>query len=566
MKYLIFISQFLFVLAIMGQNTDILIEVSDTEVSVGQNISISITTSLNGNIEFDFPSNFQKGYAQMEGMSQEYINGKSKTIYYKNQNGYFTEKGKYVIGPAIIKHKGKLYKSNKVKVSVKKSNKSIPKKNDFNKNLKTIKTFYGEINVSKDEIYEGESVHLNAKVYSKYAFSKYGYTPYTLDGKYDEYEIKNTIPLALVEEQIGGESYYTLELDNRVFFPVKSGTYMVVPFGVDIIDRRVFRVNADEKKIKVKPLPNKDRPGSFTGLVGNFDFEVELSNNEAGLNEVITLQLTITGEGNLHHAIAPELNLPDEVELYADPVEVKDYQIGKNGFKGELNYTYPLKVVKMSPAKLPEIDFSYFDPKKKRYITEASPSFLINDHTDTTDLELVQGGAEENPATAKSNNTNTNTSTKSKKSSEANSRWILYILICLILIGGFLALWLFIRSRAQKNERSNALPTSKEIKLLLKEIDHFKVTSDSNVLLSKMEECLSITCSFTLETDLFNISRNEMFVLLLDKMDKEDLDLLKKVYNELDLLRFSKESKDSTIKDIKTEFNGLIKSILSSKA
>jgi hypothetical protein len=49
-------------------------------------------------------------------------------------------------------------------------------------------------------------------------------------------------------------------------------------------------------------------------------------------------------------------------------------------------------------------------------------------------------------------------------------------------------------------------------------------------------------------------------------MDKEDLDLLKKVYNELDLLRFSKESKDSTIKDIKTEFNGLIKSILSSKA
>jgi len=340
----------------------------------------------------------------------------------------------------------------------------------------------------------------------------------------------------------------------------------VVPFGVDIIDRRVFRVNADEKKIKVKPLPNKDRPGSFTGLVGNFDFEVELSNNEAGLNEVITLQLTITGEGNLHHAIAPELNLPDEVELYADPVEVKDYQISKNGFKGELKYTYPLKVVKMSPAKLPEIDFSYFDPKKKRYITEASTSFLINDHTDTTDIELVQGGSEENPATAKSNNTNTNTSTKSKKSSEANSRWILYILICLILIGGFLALWLFIRSRAQKNERSNALPTSKEIKLLLKEIDHFKVTSDSNVLLSKMEECLSITCSFTLETDLFNISRNEMFVLLLDKMDKEDLDLLKKVYNELDLLRFSKESKDSTIKDIKTEFNGLIKSILSSKA
>ena len=369
-----------------------------------------------------------------------------------------------------------------------------------------------------------------------------------------------------MEEQVGGDSYYTLELDNRVFFPVKSGTFIVSPFGVDIIDRRIYHVNADQKNIKVIPLPNKNRPISFTGLVGDFDFEVELSNKEAELNEVITLQLTITGEGNFHHAIAPELDLPDEVELYADPVEVKEYEIGKNGFKGELNYTYPLKVVKMSRAELPEIDFSYFDPKKKRYITQATPSFLINDQTDTTDIELIQGASVENSTPNKSNNTNTNTTTKSKKSSEAFSKWILYTLICLIFIGGFLALWLFVRSRAQKNKKSNAVPTSKEIKLLLKEINQFKVISGSNALLSKMEECLSITCSFTLETDLFNISRNEMFVLLIDKMDKEDLGRLKNIYNELDMLRFSKESTDSTIKDMKTEFNGLIKSILSNKA
>ncbi|MDB3905667.1 hypothetical protein N9335_04255, partial [Crocinitomicaceae bacterium] len=433
-------------------------------------------------------------------------------------------------------------------------------------NLKTIKTFYGEINVSKDEIYEGESVHLNAKVYSKYAFSKYGYTPYKLDGKYDEYEIQNTNPLALVEEQIGGEPYYTLELDNRVFFPVKSGTCNVVPFGVDIIDRRVYRVNADKKNIKVRSLPKKNRPVSFTGLVGDFDFEVELSNNEAELNEVITLQLTITGEGNFHHAIAPELKLPDAVELYADPVEAKEYAIGKNGFKGELNYTYPLKVVKKSRAELPEIDFSYFDPKKKRYITQTSQSFLINDHTDTTDIELIQGSSEDNLTSTKSHSKNTNTTNKTKKSSEANSKWLRYTLISLILIGGLMALWLVIRNRARKNEKSNHLPTSKEIKLLLNEIDQFKSTSDSNALLSKIEECLSITCSFTLETDLFNISRNEMFVLLINKMDKEDLGRLKNIYTELDIVRFSKERTESTIKDIKMEFNGLIKSILSKKA
>ena len=565
MKYIVLISQLFFFLVMLGQNADILIEVSDTEVSVGQNISISITTSLNGNIDFKFPANFQKGYAQMEGMSQEYINGKSKTVYYKNQNGYFTEQGKYVIGPATIKSNGKLYKSNKVKVTVKESNKTIPKKNDFNRNLKTIKTFYGEINVSKGKIYEGESVHLNAKVYSKYAFSKYGSTPYNVDGKYDEYEIQNTTPLALVEEQVGGDSYYTLELDNRVFFPVKSGTFIVSPFGVDIIDRRIYHVNADQKNIKVIPLPNKNRPISFTGLVGDFDFEVELSNKEAELNEVITLQVTITGEGNLHHAIAPELNLPDEVELYADPVETKEYEIGTNGFKGELNYTYPLKVVKKSRAELPKINFSYFDPEKKRYITHASQSFLINDHTDTTDIELIQGSSDKVQTTSKRNSENTNASKNSKKSSGSHNKWILYTLICLILIGGFLTLWLIIKSRTLKNEKSHPIPTSKEIKLLLKEIDQYNVTSDSNILLSKMEECLSIACCYVLETDLFNVSRNEMFVLLIDKIDKENLGRLKNIYNKLDVVRFSKESTDSTIKDIKSEFNGLIKKILSKK-
>lgn len=61
MKYIILISYLCFALLMFGQKADILIEVSETEVSVGQNISISITTSLNGNIEFQFPNHFQKG-------------------------------------------------------------------------------------------------------------------------------------------------------------------------------------------------------------------------------------------------------------------------------------------------------------------------------------------------------------------------------------------------------------------------------------------------------------------------------------------------------------------------
>ena len=118
MKYFIVISQLLFAIFVIGQKSDVFIEVSKTDIVVGQNITISITSSLNGKIEFEFPSNFQKGYSQMEGMSQEYKNGVSKTVYYKTQNGFFTEK-QVCDWPAVVKSKGKIYKSNRVKVNVK---------------------------------------------------------------------------------------------------------------------------------------------------------------------------------------------------------------------------------------------------------------------------------------------------------------------------------------------------------------------------------------------------------------------------------------------------------------
>lgn len=550
------ISNLFFALFLLGQKSDIIIEVSETDITVGQNITISITTSLGGNIEFKFPSNFQKGYAQMEGMSQEYRNGQSKTIYYKTQNGFFTEKGKYIIGPALVKSKGKLYKSNRVKVNVKKSNKTIPKSNDFNRKLKTIKTLYGETNVSNEEIYEGEPFHLNAKVYSKYAFSKYGYTPYEISGKYENFELKNTSPLALAEEQVGGERFYTLTLDERVVFPLKSGTYVVDPFEFDIVDNKIYRVNADKKVITVQKLPTKNRPDSFIGLVGEYDFNVTLSNNEAKLNEVITLQISINGTGNFHHSIIPSLNLPEELELYADPVETKDYEITERGFEGILNYTYPLKVVKKTPAKLPEIVLSYFSSEKEKYETYTSAPFTINEAFGSTDVELALSQNQEKL----SKNEETNLGKGTEVISSENYNWIPYLLILLIGLGGMILLWLYLKRRNGKSKKQEAHPSKKDIKEALNEIEQL---SDSQILLSNMEECLSQTCSLLIGTNVLNLSRNEIYVLLIDKIGANELHRLKELYQQLDLFRFSKETSNLSLFEIKIEFKDLVLLILS---
>ena len=277
---------------VYGQKASLKIEVSETDLEVGQNVTISITSNTGGNIDFQFPKNFQKGYAQMEGMSQEYSNGKSSTVYYKTQNGYFIEKGSYIIGPASVKVGNKLIKSNKVKVTVKKNKKSDPKKKNGNFNFKTIKTIYGETKSSKNEIYEGEAVCLTAKVFSMVPFSKYGYTPYSIDGKFDNFELTNKTPLSLVQENIDGQDFYTIELDEHVVFPIKSGTYKVNPFKMDIVEKRIYTVYSELQNIRVLPLPKKNRPASFRGLVGDFEYRVELSDDNAEMNEVITVSYT----------------------------------------------------------------------------------------------------------------------------------------------------------------------------------------------------------------------------------------------------------------------------------
>ena len=561
MRKFIFLISIILSCVVCGQNPSITIEVSDTDVEVGQNVTISITSNTGGNIDFQFPKNFQKGYAQMEGMSQEYSNGKSTTVYYKTQNGYFTEKGSYVIGPALIKSGGKVIKSNRVKVTVNKNKKSSPKKKNGNFNLKTIKTFYGEINSSKGEVYEGEPICLNAKIYSTVPFSKYGYTPYSLEGKCDNFELTSKTPLSLVQENIGGQEYYTLELDKHIIFPIKSGIYKVNPFKMDIVENRVYTAYSDAKTIQVRGLPKKNRPPSFRGLVGDFNYQVELSNKEAALNEVITLQVSIDGIGNLHHASIPDLILPEELELYADPVEDNNYEITKNGFEGKLTFTYPIKVIKESPSSIVPIELSYFNPSTKEYVVYFSKTFNINSDTDvvnemnTNEENVISKGDHSNT------DVNKNQFVEKGKESEGVSPVLLYTL-GFGTLGALLFLFLWKRKTSKERDVNIHIPTIKELKTMIQEIDELPISGQSDLVLIKIEECLSKLCSFYIGTDRIHVSRNELYVLLLEHLNQENIQGLKDLFNRIDIHRYSKEMSELTQNDIKMDFKTLMSELL----
>ena len=55
----------------------------------------------------------------------------------------------------------------------------------------------------------------------------------------------------MVQENIDGQEYYTLELDEHVIFPIKAGAYAVNPFKMDIVEGSWFLV-LDRSQIKCR--------------------------------------------------------------------------------------------------------------------------------------------------------------------------------------------------------------------------------------------------------------------------------------------------------------------------
>ncbi len=124
------------------------------------------------------------------------------------------------------------------------------------------------------------------------------------------------------------------------------------------------------------PLPEQNKPDFFKGAVGDFSLNSTTDKLDTKTNEPVTLKLNISGTGNIKLLKSPEVNLPSGFEKY----EPKTSEQVNRGAKisGKKNIEYLL--IPRTPGKkeVPPVEFSYFDPAKKSYVTLKTPSYTIN--------------------------------------------------------------------------------------------------------------------------------------------------------------------------------------------
>lgn len=311
--------------------------------------------------------------------------------------------GNFTIGSASIMQDGNTYKSEPIKISVVKGqNKPKQQQNNDSQisDSEISKNLYIRANVDKTRVFKGEQITIVYKLYTRLSIaSQMGVNklPQYQNFWAEELETSNNINFST--EVINGKQFRVGVLKRVALFPTQTGTLEVTPleltvpiqiqkqrngksiwddfFGDPFGRSEIYEYDAKSNvvKIQVDPLPT-GQPDSFKGAVGDFDFDAKLNTTTVKSNEPITLKIDISGTGNIKLLELPEVKLPNGFEKYEPKV---NEQINRSGtISGSKSAEYLLVPRVVGVREIPPVEFSYFNPDTKKYVTLKSESFSID--------------------------------------------------------------------------------------------------------------------------------------------------------------------------------------------
>ena len=560
MRFLLYISIVFCVSFTWSQSAYVLLEVSNLQPKVGEYITVQMSSNVGSNFDMNFPDEFQSGMNVMSGMRQEYINGRSNTVYYQSLSGFFMEPGSYVFGPVMVKTNKKSYKSNKLRVVVKGDRETSKEQKKSTRPKSTKKPpIFAETRLSKSKIYRGEPIYLQSSVFSKKEFSSIrNYNPYKIDAKHDAFKINASKELDWVSAAIEGQEYLKLQFEENVVFINEPGEVTINPFEMLLAGYGSYAVKSEAKQIDVLDLPEENQPLSFSGLVGDFRLKVSLSDSNVKASDIVSLAVEISGNGNFHQMSMPSIKLPKTLELYSDAITTENYRITKSGFKGNIIYTYPIRVLKKKYIDIEPVEISFFDPKKKSYQVMRSTNLVLNTQLKDKKSKKNQNIPKKPDSTQLENESNTTTT--SKNEFWRNSYALLFLFLLLLL-----AIFFFWKRKKWLATNKNVVrvyipPQLSQVENALADaIDPSKKLVESIAL---MEQCLFTYCSYVLSQDSIRLSRNEIYVLLSNHISSEKVESIRNLYTVLDAYRYSNENQTLSFEEFRVSFDQQVSSFL----
>jgi hypothetical protein len=168
--------------------------------------------------------------------------------------------------------------------------------------------------------------------------------------------------------------YWVYKL-QRTFFSEKVGELAFGPvtlkgvFGTRVdtrgrLEGEPIFAFAKPVAVHVKDAPTAGRPASYVGAVGIFEAGAELSPREAKVGDPMTLTLWLRGRGTLDSALAPKLEMIDQVAE-----RFKVYEATEETRDDRRFFTYSIRPRSADTQEFPSVALSYFDFKTEKFVT-----------------------------------------------------------------------------------------------------------------------------------------------------------------------------------------------------
>lgn len=339
------------------------------------------------------------GPSQSTSYSTSWVNGKSSSETTVSYTYILMPKkeGTFTIAPATIKVKDATYTSNGLSIKVlppDKSGKTTAERVQSASTTISDDDFFVRMIVSKHDVYEQEGFLVTFKLYAA--------RPCGINGvKFPEFEgfMAQEIDLPnkqWVQDRYKDRNYFTVDLRQVVLYPQRTGDLTI---GKGTYDA-VIRVSTPQKArsifddffdsyrevnkqlvsspatIHVKPLPS-GKPASFSGAVGSYSMTARISANQVKANDAVTVNVQITGNGNIKMAKNPEVTFPNDFEIY-DPKVDTQTKTTTAGVSGTKTIEYMAIPRYAGDFEIPSVEFSYFDTKSASYKTLKSDAFQLH--------------------------------------------------------------------------------------------------------------------------------------------------------------------------------------------
>lgn len=328
------------------------------------------------------------------------------SLSFKKQFAYILvpqEEGSFTLEPATVFAGGQEYKSNAITITVKAAGAIThpvvpvqpfdshgPDQNQPVQNPDASTPYWISAKINKKNPYVHEQILYTFQFYTRV---NVGAATLTLP-EFRDFWSEEVVPEKKYTTEISGTRYVVSE-KVIALYPLKSGNLTIdkTELRVEVPDDRFsgffndsfFSMNAGQTRpknlgakaiqIEVRALPG-EIPANYTNLVGKFDLVTHLSHQEIKMGDSATLEIRITGRGNIKDAILPqELEIPN-FKIYEDK-PVTDTQRTDAGIEGTKVFKRALVPSGPGSYELPPLVLTYFDPEDGAFKSLASTSLLL---------------------------------------------------------------------------------------------------------------------------------------------------------------------------------------------